>query len=61
MKTLIIDFFLGFAALGIIISAIFGLRAVSRIFFGTASADFEEVASKKKSPIFLLKKSSPLD
>lgn len=38
--------FLGLAALGIIISAIFGLRAVSRIFFGSPSESLAERASK---------------
>ena len=39
-------FFLGLAALGIIISAVFGLRAVSRIFFGSPS---DELAGQTKS------------
>jgi NADH-quinone oxidoreductase subunit M len=39
-------FFLGLAALGIIISAIFGLRAVARIFFGSSSDALTERASK---------------
>jgi len=40
--------FLYLAALGIIISAIFGLRAVARIFFGKASEEMDEILSKKK-------------
>jgi len=39
-------FFLGLAALGIIISAIFGLRAVARIFFGSPS---DELAGHEKN------------
>ena len=39
-------FFLGLAALGIIISAIFGLRAVARIFFGSPSESLSERESK---------------
>ncbi len=42
------QFFLYFAALGIIISAVFGLRAVARIFFGEPSEELESVLSKKK-------------
>ena len=42
-------FFLYLAALGIIISAIFGLRAVSKIFYGTSSGDLVE--HEKKNPI----------
>ena len=40
--------FLYLAALGIIISAIFGLRAVARIFFGKASEEMDEILSQKK-------------
>jgi NADH-quinone oxidoreductase subunit M len=40
--------FLYLAALGIIISAIFGLRAVARIFFGKASAELDGILSQKK-------------
>ena len=39
-------FFLGLAALGIIISAVFGLRAVARIFFGSPS---DELSGQIKS------------
>ena len=41
--------FLFLAALGIIISAIFGLRAVARVFFGPASDELQAV--EKKSPL----------
>ena len=41
--------FLVLAALGIIISAIFGLRAVARIFFGPASDELQTV--EKKNPL----------
>jgi len=41
--------FLIIAALGIILSAIFGLRAVARIFFGQESDEFSQLI--KKSPI----------
>ena len=40
---------MGLAALGIIISAIFGLRAVARIFYGKQSDELSEYA--KDSPI----------
>lgn len=39
--------FLGLAALGIIVSAIFGLRAVARIFFGESSEELLEQIKKK--------------
>ena len=39
--------FLILAAFGIIISAIFGLRAVARMFFGSATEELVEVESKK--------------
>ncbi|MBT3667343.1 MAG: NADH-quinone oxidoreductase subunit M [Opitutae bacterium] len=42
-------FFLYLAALGIIISAIFGLRAVAKIFYGASSGDLLEY--EKKNPI----------
>ncbi|MDG1137906.1 MAG: NADH-quinone oxidoreductase subunit M [Opitutales bacterium] len=42
------QFFLYFAALGIIISAVFGLRAVARIFYGEPSEKLESILSKKK-------------
>ena len=41
--------FLGLAALGIILSAVFGLRAVARIFFGPQSEEL--TAHEKKNPI----------
>jgi len=41
--------FLGLAALGIIISAIFGLRAVARVFFGSPSDELD--GHEKKNPI----------
>ena len=45
--------FLGLAALGIIISAIFGLRAVAKIFYGSPSDELLEHV--KKNPISDLK------
>ena len=42
-------FFLGLAALGIIISAVFGLRAAARIFFGGSTGEL--FAHEKKHPI----------
>ena len=50
--------FLVLAASGIIISAIFGLRAVAKIFYGTASGDLQE--HEKQNPIFDLKYSEIL-
>ncbi|MGY8713725.1 MAG: hypothetical protein ACKVJ1_07570, partial [Verrucomicrobiia bacterium] len=47
--------FLGLAALGIIISAVFGLRAVAKIFFGTSSEELNEY--EKDKPILDLKPS----
>ena len=41
--------FLILAAFGIIISAIFGLRAVARMFFGSATEELVEVESKSQS------------
>ena len=46
------------AALGIIISAIFGLRAVAKIFYGAASSELLEL--EKKKPISDLKSSEAL-
>jgi NADH-quinone oxidoreductase subunit M len=51
-------FFLVLAASGIIISAIFGLRAVAKIFYGTASDDLLE--HEKQNPILDLKYSEIL-
>jgi NADH-quinone oxidoreductase subunit M len=45
--------FLGLAALGIIVSAIFGLRAVAKIFYGPSSEELLEHV--KKNPISDLK------
>ena len=45
-------FFLGLAALGIIISAIFGLRAVARTLYGSPSEELEKHL-EKNSPVDL--------
>jgi len=49
--------FCSVAALGIIISAIYGLRAVAKIFFGPSSAEFEkltDITFKEKIPAIIL-------
>ena len=46
-------FALGLAALGIIISAIFGLRAVANVFFGKQTEEFEDF--EKENPVSDLK------
>ncbi len=46
-------FFLGLSALGIVLSAIFGLRAVSRLFFGSPSESLRK--REKKCPVYDLK------
>ncbi len=51
--------FLGIAALGIILSAVFGLRAVARIFFGPSTDEFSEVIRKKSISDLSLKEIIP--
>ena len=46
-------FALGLGALGIILSAIFGLRAIANVCFGKQTSDFEEF--EKDNPVVDLK------